>query len=627
MFRLAAGCAAALGLSAAAADRELHAAAKDLADLSLEQLANVVVTSPSRRSERLLDVPASLYVITAEDIRRSGVTSLAEALRLAPNLNVARLDNDQYAISARSFNNQIANKMLVMIDGRTVYTPLFSGVFWDAQDVILEDVERIEVISGPAAAVWGSNAVNGVINVITASAAKTQGPLLAAGAGDRKSGVVARHGLEVGADAFIRLYARYFDRDAGKLEGGGDKRDESERAFAGLRFDLERPRSKLTVQAGAYEGEFDQVPAGRETSGAHLLARWTRELDDGSGLRLQAYYDRTEREHRTAFAEKLEQFDFEFQHSPAPWRAHRIQWGAGVRQARDDVANTASQAFEPPKRTLNWANAFVQDVYPLRDDLALTLGMKAERNPYTGTEFLPNARLGWQFAPEQLLWGALSRAVRAPSRIDREFFVPGAEPFVLVGTTSFSSEVSKVAEVGYRGQVTPRFSLSATAFYHRHVDLRSVEPFEGALRFANDIRGRTTGVEGWATFRVTPAWRLSGGLVETRQRLRVEGGREDLGGMAALGNDPRRYAMLRSSWNAGRDWGLDVIVRHTGALPDPSVPSYTVADVRVAWTPRPGLELSLAAQNLAGDGHVEFGAPGNRVEFERGVFAMIRWTP
>jgi iron complex outermembrane recepter protein len=597
--------------------------ASDLAELSLEQLASLVVTSPSRRPERLLEAPASVFVITADDIRRSGATSLPEALRLAPTLQVARADTSQYAISARGLNTTIANNMLVLIDGRTVYTPLFSGVFWDAQNLVIEDVERIEVISGPGALLWGSNGVNGVINVTTRPASATQGMLTAPGAGNREAGVVARHGGALGAGHY-RAYGKYFDRDAQRRIDGSPNHDDAQGAQVGFRFDLPRGDGGHTIQGDAYQGDIGNPSGLRKISGGNLLGRWVTAPAAGGTLRVQAYLDHTRRDHSGTFRESLDIVDLDFQHALAPTK-HRIVWGAGYRAARDRVENSAALAFIPADRTLRWSNLYVQDEVALRSDLRLTLGARVEENTYTGTEFLPNVRLAWHSGPQQLVWSQVSRTVRAPSRLDRDLFAPGQPPFLIVGNTTLAAEVANVVEVGYRAELAPNALCSITAFHHDRDRLRSVEPLGTARVLANGIEGRTSGVEGWVDWRVFHELRLLGGFLLLDQELRVKPGHVDMGGLPALGNDPRRQFVARASWDAAKDVEVDVAARHVGALPNPSVPSYTAVDGRVGWKVSRTLELSLTAQNLLDRSHGEWGAPATRVEYGRSFFVKLVW--
>jgi iron complex outermembrane receptor protein len=605
----------------------------DLVDLSLEELANLEITSVSRRAERLSDAPASIFVITGDDIRGSGATSLPEALRLAPNLEVARVDSRQYAISARGFNNTIANKLLVLIDGRTVYTPLFSGVFWDAQDTLLEDVDRIEVISGPGATLWGANAVNGVINVISRRAAETQGTLLVAGAGNLERGAAARQGGKAGVDGAFRVYGKISDRDHTSRADGTSVPDSWDSGQAGFRADWGTAVGAFTLQGDAYRGTIDQAASGDiRISGGNLLARWARQLSGGDRVQVQAYFDNTEREIPGTFAERLNTFDVEFQHALRVGSQHSVIWGGGYRRADDHVSNTAAIAFLPADRNLRRGNLFVQDEIALRgDQLRLTLGTKAQSNPYTATEFLPSARIAWKPDASRLVWSALSRAVRAPARLDRELFVSAQPPVLpqpIAGGPDFRSEISKVLELGYRAQPSRRASYSVTLFHSVHDHLRSLEPGPaGALVIGNEMEGKTDGIEAWGSLQAAERWRLSAGLLVLDQNLRLKAGSGDTSGVAAAGNDPKHQWNLRSSLDLPGRQEFDVMLRHVGPLPSPGVPGYTALDARYAWHFERGLELALIAQNLFDRSHPEFAAPpAPPSEIERGLFLKLRWS-
>ena len=597
----------------------------DLTNLSLEELSNIEVTSVSRHAERLADAAASIFVITAEDIRRSGVTSLPEALRLAPNLEVARIDARQYAISSRGFNNTADNKLLVLIDGRTVYTPLFSGVFWDAQDVLLEDIERIEVISGPGGTLWGTNAVNGVINVITRSAKDTQGGLLVAGGGNREAGGALRYGGTFGTDGHYRVYGKFFDRFHTSIANGSAVSDDWNKGQGGFRADWGGAGDQFTVQGDAYSGEFDQAQPGTGTmSGLNLLTRWGHRLDGGSDLSLQAYYDRTKRDVPGTFGETLDIFDVEFQHSLRLAAAHAVVWGASYRLAVDNVRNSTALAFLPADRNLKWASLFAQDEIALRTDLRLILGTRLESNDYTGVEFQPSARLAWKLAAEHLLWTAYSRAVRAPSRIDRDLFVPAQAPFLIAGGPNFRSEVADVFEIGYRAQPTTTISYSVTAFHSLYDHLRSIEPAPGGgFVLQNNIEGTTSGIEMWGSYQALRTWRLSGGFTWLRERLQLKPNSADAMGVGVEGNDPPQSWLLRSTLDLSPQHELDITMRRISALPNPSVPAYYAWDVRIGWKLYPNVELSLTGQNLLDGGHAEFGSPLTRSEFGRSVFFKI----
>jgi iron complex outermembrane receptor protein len=611
---------------AASASAQTQRAAS-LADLSLEQLSGIVVSTVSGREAPLARAPASIYVISNEDIRRSGATSLPEALRLAPNLQIARADANQWAISSRGFNNVLANKMLVLIDGRTVYSPLFSGTFWEAQDVMLEDVERIEVISGPGATLWGANAVNGVINVITRGARDTQGGLASVEAGTTQRDGAVRYGGKL-QDGHYRVYAKGVRRDTTSNAAGTPIGDAAEFAQAGFRVDWGRGGDGFTLQGDGYQSEIDQLPSSRDISGFNLLARWTRRLDGGSSLKLQGYYDGTRRDQPGSIRERLDTYDFELQHALARSGRHDILWGFGLRQYRDHVENlSAGFAFRPADRNLYRNHLFVQDEIALAETLSLTLGAKVETNSYTGAEWLPSARLGWQVAPAHLLWGAASRTVRAPARIDREFFQPAAgPPFLLAGGPQFESEVADVFEVGYRAQPTPRLSFSATVFHHDYDRLRTLAPAAGGATFVNDLEGRTAGFEAWGTWRAADWLRLQAGFTRQDIALRLRPGSVDLQPPSITGNDPDNWWKLRASLDLGPKHELDVMVRHYDPLPNPAVPEYTALDARLGWRATRSLEVALIGQNLTDKRHPEWGFAPGRPEFERAVFLKLRVT-
>lgn len=607
-----------------------------LADLSLEELSNIEITSVSRRAQRLSDAAASIFVITGDEIRRAGATSLPEALRLAPNLNVVRVSTYGYTVSARGFTSSSGNKLLVLIDGRSVYTPLFSGVFWDVQDVMLEDIERIEVISGPGSTLWGVNAVNGVINIITRSARDTQGGLVAAGGGNQDRQGAVRWGGTAG-DIAYRIYAKHSDRDDSETAAGIVKDDDLRHGQVGFRADWTTAAGdRFSAHGNAYRANEGQPPPGMivtgapipldriSLSGANLLALWTRPLSGGGELQVQAYYDRTERVVRPQFSETLDIVDVQVQHASRPFASHAVVWGAQYRTSRDRVDNSEFIAFLPARTTQQWTSLFAQDEIALRDDLHLTLGARLERNDYTGNEFLPTGRLAWKVADDHLLWGAATRTVRAPARLDRDSFVPGNPPFLLVGGPDVRSEVAKVYAIGYRGRPSARTSLSATVFKADYDHLRTQEVRLVPLQvfFASGMEGETSGIELWGTFEATPRWRLSAGYTNLDVRLRLKPGSNDTAGLAVEGHDPEHRALLRSSLDLPHGIEFDATVRHVSALSNPDVPAYTAFDARIGWSPRRDLELSIHAQNLF-DSHGEFTGIATRSEWGRIVFFKV----
>ncbi len=597
----------------------------DLINLSLDQLGSIEITSVSRRPERLVDAPASVFVITSEDIRRSGVSTLPEALRLAPNLQVARVTSYEYAISARGFNNSIGNKLLVLVDGRTVYTPLFSGVFWDAQDVMLEDVDRIEVISGPGASLWGANAVNGVINVITRVARQTQGLLATAREGDHERGLALRYGGEISANGHFRFYAKGFEQDNTVLASGAKVPNSWNKQQIGFRADWQQFADEFTVQGDAYWADKEQATAlgAPGLNGGNLLVRWSRPLANGGQVRVQSYYDHSERKDPVAFQDRMDIFDIEFQHTLPRASSHDILWGAGTRHAVDHATAGLLTTFIPGDRRLHWTNVFAQDEISLDSNLSVTVGAKIETNVYTGVEFLPNARLAWKPAADQLLWAALSRAVRAPSRIDREFYFPGKPPFFIKGGPGVQSEVANVIELGYRAQYGNVASYSATAFHHDYDKLRSGQPPPAVVE--NKIEGTVSGVETWGSYYLTRHWRLTAGALWQDQRLRVKPDSRDPVGPSALGNDPRYQWTLRSAFALSDSQDFDIAVRRVGALPNPVVAAYNAVDVNWVWRVSQSTALTLAAQNLFDPGHTEFGKPASANELRRSVLLKLVW--
>ncbi len=618
-------CVGAAGFLACGVGWAQAVAINSLADLSLEQLSNIEVTSVSGRAESLQDAPASIYVITADDIRRSAAVTLPQALRLAPNLQVAQLSGGQYAISARGFNNSIGNKLLVLIDGRTVYSALYSGVFWDANDVMLEDVERIEVISGPGGTLWGANAVNGVINVITRSPADTAGVLAAVTRSSGGGQEAARYGGKLGDDGHFRVYGLAQDRSGTAGLDGTRRNDASAKKQIGFRADWGSTARGFSVQGDAYRGGSEPASSySPRLEGGNLLARWNTQLADGSPLRLQAYADHAARDETTVFRNRADTVDLQFSHEPAVTEGQRLLWGGGWRRTRDanDPSIGGLLAFVPAERTLQWTNVFAQYERKLGTGLNLTLGAKLEHNDYTGTEVLPNLRLAYK-SGNQLTWGALSRAVRAPSRFDRDFALPAAPPFVVHEGTSFVSEIANVIEIGQRGLIGDGLSYSVTVYHQRFDRLRSLDA--SRLVLENMIAGHTTGLEAWASWQAGTHWRVSGGLTELRKSLRVKPPSADVASLAAQGDDPRHQWQLRSSWDLGRHHELDLTARHVSGLPAPEIAAYTAVDARWNWTATPTLTVSLLAHNLFDRQHIEFRNSLGASQIERRVFLRLTW--
>ena len=605
-----------------------------LKKLSIEQLMNLQVTSVSKRPERLSQTASAIQVITQEDIRRAGASSLAEALRLASNLQVAQVDARQWAISARGFNSTTANKLLVLIDGRTVYTPLFSGVFWDVQEVPLADIDRIEVISGPGATLWGSNAVNGVINVITKGVKDTQGLLLTGGGGNEQRGFgTVRYGGALGSTVRAKIYGRGFGRDASALPGGAESSDAWHLWQGGFRMDWDAATAnKVTLQGDLYDGRIGQASPAADiaVSGGNVMAKWSHTISETSSLAAQLYYDRTHRNIPGTFGEDLDTYDVDLQHATRLGARHDLVWGLGYRLINDRVANSAALAFLPAHVARQWFTGFVQDEIALVPNrLHLALGTKIEHNDYVGFEIQPSGRVNWRLSPSGTLWAAISRALRSPSRIDRELFAPGQPPYFLAGGPGFHSEEELAYELGFRHQRGP-LALSLATFYSRYHGLRSLEqanpPAATPMVIGNGQDGESYGAELATDYRVTDRWRLRAGYTELRVHIWPNPGSTDRSRGASESHTPDRQFFLQSSVDLPADLRFDVGLRAIDDITNQQVPGYGELNARLSWHPMPALDLSLVGQNLLHRRHVEFGAPGAaRREIERGVYGAVAW--
>jgi iron complex outermembrane receptor protein len=643
------GCAATV---AGAADNSASSIG-ELKQLNVEDLMNVQVTSVARHPERLIEAASAIQVITQEDIRRSGATSIPEALRLADNLQVAQKNSHDWAISSRGFNTALANKLLVMIDGRTVYTPLYSGVFWDVQDYVLADIERIEVISGPGGTLWGANAVNGVINIITKSAKDTQGLYAQAGGGSRPQDFAdLRYGSALGPDTQFRVYGKYFDRGSEVLANGDSTSDSWRQGRGGFRIDSDASAiDKLTVQGDVYGGHEDQQSGGTsDSSGENVLGRWSRRISDTSDLGLQSYIDRTHTSNPAAalivnglefagpgiFKDDLTTYDVDFQHRFRIGTANSIVWGWGFRYSHDVVNNAPSLAFLPPTLDRDLYSVFAQDEIALRPDLSLTLGSKLERNNYTGFEVEPNVRLSWILNSKEALWGAVSRAVRTPSRIDQDFSEAAPPHFVILeGGSDFKSESVVAYELGYRVQLDQQLSASVSSFFNHYDDIRSTTITPATLLpffFANGLEGDTYGLEFTSHYQVTDTWSLHAGYTLLKEHLHVKTGQVDINEGLNETADPQHQFSLRSSLNLPRHMEFDTALRwvdtlHTnnGAVVG-TVPSYFEMDSHLAWHASDRLEFALVGQNLLHNRHPEYGFPSPaRPEIERTAYGKFTW--
>ncbi len=601
-----------------------------LKKLSLAELMDVEVTSVSRTATPLSETAAAVEVITAEDIRRSGARTLAEALILAPNLQVAQANSHDWAITARGFNSasvnagSLADKLLVMIDGRTVYTPLFAGVFWEVQQVALEDIERIEIVSGPGGTLWGANAVNGVINVITKNAKQTQGGLVSASAGGLAGkNAMVRYGGAIGRDSYYRVYGQRIDGDSTRRVNGADGHDDWNITQGGFRTDWRTSeRDTLTVQGDAYEAH-QNTPETVYANGQNTLARWTHTISPQSDWVMQVYLDRTVRTFPTAkFREELTTSDFDFQHR-FPVRKHSIVWGAGFRHMRDDLHNSASFTFLPAQKTMRLFTAFVQDEFAISKALKLTGGVKVEHNDYTGLEAQPSVRLAWTPHGSSTVWAAVSRAVRSPSRFDSDLSTGTTAP-----NPDFASESVIAYELGYRVRPSESLSLSISTFYNRYRDLRSINlrATPPPLIFANDQSANSHGVELSAMWHATPWWRLRGGYTYIDKTFHLTSAAASPLSPPFESQDPRDQLIVQSVMDLPLEVQFDVVARYVAELKqtllNPRIPSYMTADVRLArrfsrW------ELALLARNLAGP-QPQFSSPVAWYEIPRSFVGQVK---
>jgi iron complex outermembrane receptor protein len=593
----------------------------------MEELLQVEVTSATKRPRAIADTPAAIAVLTAEDLRRLPARTLPEALRAVPGLHVARFDSRTWAVSARGMNQQTSNKMLVLVDGRSVYTPLFSGVFWDVQTPLLEDVARIEVVRGAEATLWGANAVNGVINVITADAAATQGGLVTAGAGDEARFGGARWGGRLG-DGHYRLSARYDSLDALALPDGRSAEDPLRLGRASFRADVPAGEADLTFLADAYSGTIGHRQLDdSDVDGASAQARWRRTLAGGSELAVLVWYDHSFRRVPGQFQEERDTADVELLHR---WRRgrHDLLWGGGWRRSDDSVRSSAVFAWEPERESVTIGNLFVQDEVRLGQRWRLTGGLRLEDQSTMDPEVLPGIALAWDVAAGQLLWLSADRAVRAPTRLDRDVRIPGQPPTLVRGSRDFLPEEALSYDVGWRSS---DFSIDASVelvLFHTEYDrLRSQEPSPTGLPLviSNRLAGTVSGASVAGSVAATRWLELHAGVTFLDTDLEPERDSRDPTRGAAEANDPDHFGHLRAELTLPRDVELTALLRRVGELPSPHVPAYTELDLRLAWAVRPQLELAVAGENLLHDRHPELGSAIARDEVERGVYVQLSW--
>jgi iron complex outermembrane recepter protein len=661
------------------ADTSRSEGAPDYFSLGLEDLMKIEITSVSKKTQRLSDAAAAVFVITQEDIRRSGVTSIAEALRMAPGVQVAHIDSNKWAVSIRGLNGRFANKLLVLMDGRSLYSPLFAGVYWEVQDTAMEDIDRIEVIRGPGAALWGANAVNGVINIITKTAESTQGGLLSAGGGTQARGfATARYGLNLGNDVNLRLFAKHQSTDHAVDSTGAATHDAWDMTRGGFRLDTQpSSRDALTLSGDYYDGTVQEkytlyrLPTAQDSSlssspnalsqmsGGNLLARWQRTLNEADSISLQLYYDHFERS-MIVLGEKQDTVDLEFQHRLTLMDRQDVIWGLGYRFTRDSLVDTPIITFDPSSRNTQLFSAFLHDAIKIVPErLSLILGSRLEHNSYTGFEFQPNGRLLWTPNSENSVWAAVSRAVRTPARGDSDIAyryqtlspsqagTPVPLRLEIDGVKDFKSETVLAYELGYRTEPMRHVAIDVATFYNDYERLRVLKegtmagepagaqvPDNLVLPFtlANLMHGYAYGVEVAAEWSPVQWWRLHASYSYLRIKMFLENPSTDaINKGDAEGDSPRHQFTVRSGVDLGKGVEFDLWLRGVDRLPyvdRVSIPGYLTMDARLAWKVMPNLELTLVGQNLLQRRHPEFIPEFINTyssEVERSVYGKATW--
>jgi iron complex outermembrane receptor protein len=636
-----------------------------LNQLSLEELGKIEVTTVSKDPQEVQNTPAAVFVITQEDIRRSGATSIPESLRLAPGVEVARVDAAHWSVAIRGFAGQFSKNLLVLIDGRRVYTPLFSGVYWDVQNVMLEDVERIEVIRGPGGTIWGANAVNGVINIITKSADDTNGVSSTLGGGDVDQGVGDfRFGGAAGKGFKYRIYGMGSIRGA-ESHSDGDNFDHWRMGQIGFRADWKLgEKNDFTFQGDTYRGESGEslqlasfspiaevvVEDKSIVSGGNLLARWQHKTGEGSDIQIQGYFDRTNRQD-LELGETRDTFDMDFIQHARIHSNQELTWGLGARLSPSNFIQTSEGVnFLPAKQTDSIYSAFAQYVLPIvRDKLTLTSGTKLEHNSFSGFEYQPSMRLLWSPTKSQSYWIAATRAVRTPSRVDQDvqfLIVLQATPpppifFEIKGDPKLKSEKLFAYEAGYRNQINSHYYLDFAAFYNTYDDLQGYGPLSLAastnpppldlliiIPYANVIEGRTVGTEIAPSLEITPWWRIRASYSFLHMDLRDKPGFTDVGNLLSnyLGSSPAHTASFQSLINLPKHFEFDQTYGYGSGLSEYGVHTNSTADVRLGWHAR-GFDLSAFGQNLLRPSHPEFGGdPGPLVGIKRSFYLRLTWT-
>lgn len=643
--------------------KDTQASPGDLTQVSLENLMNMEVTSVSKKEQKLSQVAASIFVITQDDIHHSGATNIPELLRMVPGLDVAQIDANTWAISSRGFNSQFANKLLVLIDGRAVYTPLFGGANWDTLDVPLEDVERVEVICGPGGTIWGANAVNGVVNVITKKTADTLGGLLVAGGGTQTvaSGTV-QYGGKLKEKTIYRLFTKYLNSKHSPDLDGQDAEDGWHLLHGGFRADTNlSANDSLTTEGDLYLGSAGStivhsilsppqnvfLQKVTELSGGNILSKWNHIFSSRADTTVQIYFDRYTRSGPES-RETRDTYDLEFQNHLALGRRQDLIWGLGFRHSADQTVGTIDQSFVPADWNGNLFSLFVQDQTTVKQDrLFLTFGTKVENSYFTGYDLDPSVRVAWTPNKRNTYWAAISRATRTPTRRSNGLeatlaALPGPTEVLLEGNPNIRSEHEIAYELGYRAQANDRLSLGMTVFFNDYHDLESIEPLPpftntsstppvtiNPLQLSNTMRGTTYGLELYGKWKVNRLWTLSPGYSFLHMDLQLDPTSMDTVSVAdGEGSNPGNQAQLRSHVELPHALSWDANANFVGRLNAQAVPSYTRVDTQLAWKFSEKLTLNVIGQNLLKDHHLEFNDAlqvVNSSQIKRSAYAKLSW--
>lgn len=646
-----------------------------LKQLSLESLLDVEVSSVSKKNEKIMESAAAVYIITAEDIRRSGYRTIPELLRVVPGMNIANVDSHTPAISCRGFKGLFSNKLLVLVDGRSVYTPLFSGVYWDVQDTLLEDVDRIEVIRGPGSSIWGANAVNGVINIITKSSQETQGGYVVGNVGTHvRHELAGRYGGRLTPELTYRLYAKERDFKSYEDYEGFKATDDGQFDRGGFRMDYASDSDEVTLQGDIYKGEagrmlnyravgFGYISEDVNTQGGNLLTRWKKNYASDSSLTFQSYYDYSERKD-IYIDEERKTWDIDLTHQFPLFESHALTWGGGYRYTSDDTSQGLTTSLDPAERSDELYNLFIQDQWALLDDtLTITMGVKYEHNDYTGSEWQPTLRGVWQVSSRHSLWAAVSRAVRTPSRAEADIVgtigainmtvpssviglpglpdeLPAQVTVSLFGNSDYTSEDLWAYELGYKGRISDDLYVDLTAFYNDYNNLISLDPMATVITYQdgvilgeqsylmnNSMTGEGYGAEFWLRYDVADWWQVTAGCSWLKLVLHTSVGEEDPMGASAEDDDPEHQVSVHSAMELSEKITFDTYLYYVDNIEKRDISEYWRLDVRLAYKITPSLEWSVAATNLLDGSHPEIDTSygTQSAETPRTVYTQLSW--